>query len=85
MSHVVVVGSNIESAIRVFRRRVGEDGILAKVRLRLKTDPKPSVRKKEKARIAFKRRIRTAVRRQDHAQEGYVTFYRGGNGKTRAK
>jgi ribosomal protein S21 len=85
MTHVVVIGSNIESAIRAFKRRVEADGILAKVRFRLKTDPKPSVKRKAKARIAFKRKIRTAGRRQDSAQEGYVTFYRGGNGKARAR
>jgi ribosomal protein S21 len=58
------MGSDIESTIRIFKRQVDRDGILRQLRSRMMDDPKPSVRRKAKARIALKRRTRAAMRRQ---------------------
>jgi ribosomal protein S21 len=65
----VIVMNNMESAIRTFKRRVDSDGILREVRSRLESDPKPSVRKKAKARKALKRKTRAAMRRQKNHGE----------------
>ncbi len=63
MPQVIVMRDDIESAIRAFKRQVDLDGILSEVRFRLNGDPKPSVRRKAKARIALKREKRAAFRR----------------------
>ena len=58
----VIVRNDIESAISAFKRQVDRDGILREVRSRLESDPKPSVRRKVKARKALKRKTRAAMR-----------------------
>jgi len=58
----VIVMNDMESAIRAFKRQVDRDGILREVRSRLEGDPKPSIRRKVKARKALKRKTRAAMR-----------------------
>ena len=65
MSEVIVRRGNIEEAIRTLRRKVNQDGTLAQVRLRGRSDPKPSVRKRIKLRSSEKRRKRRMLRRGD--------------------
>ena len=85
MPQVFVVRNDMESAIRIFKRQVDRDGILTELRFRLESDPKPSVRRKTKARKALKRKTRAAMRRQAPTQEGCITFYRGINGQARVR
>lgn len=69
MPQVIVMRNDMESALRPFKRRVDRDGILKEVRFRLESDPKPSVRRKTKARIALKRRTRAAIRKQRYTRK----------------
>jgi ribosomal protein S21 len=64
MPQVIVMRDDMESAIRVFKSQVERDGILREVRFRLKTDPKPSIRRRMKVRVALKRKKRAFKRNQ---------------------
>ncbi len=60
---VTVTNDNIEVAIVAFRKETARNGVLKQLRARMRDDPKPSEKRKKKARIASKRRERIERRR----------------------